>query len=125
MKFIPCKPILIAAALCVSIFISVSLHAESTQQWSQAQAQVALDRILDNISRPGTAVGSVVASPQQAGPNYYYNWVRDAALTVNELESLYDHMNDTQQKETLLNLFRDYASFSRSNQTTPTLAGLG
>lgn len=38
--------------------------------------------LLDNISRAGTAPGTVVASPSQQNPNYYFNWVRDAALVM-------------------------------------------
>ncbi|PWY96881.1 hypothetical protein BCV70DRAFT_209036 [Testicularia cyperi] len=31
---------------------------------------------------PGVQTGAVIASPSTAGPNYFYSWVRDAALTM-------------------------------------------
>ncbi len=31
---------------------------------------------------PGVQSGAVIASPSTAGPNYFYSWVRDAALTM-------------------------------------------
>ncbi|KAE9991814.1 hypothetical protein EG327_010916 [Venturia inaequalis] len=46
-------------------------------------------RMFDNINSVGAANGTVVASTSTANPDYHYNWVRDAALTMDVVVDLY------------------------------------
>jgi glucoamylase len=51
-------------------------------------AQKALLYLNKNISPPGTVPGTIVASPSVADPDYYFHWVRDAALTMRALQTV-------------------------------------
>lgn len=46
-------------------------------------------RMFNNINSVGAADGTVVASTSTANPDYHYNWVRDAALTMDVVVDLY------------------------------------
>lgn len=85
------------------------------------EEQISLKLMLKNISRPGTAIGSVVASPSKSNPNYYYNWTRDAALTMSVIEKLYKQNGPNHA--VWGKLLKDYVQFSRRNQLTPNLSG--
>lgn len=54
----------------------------TTLKTVQGQAQESLRRIEINIDEPGITKGAVIASPSKDAPNYFYHWVRDAALTM-------------------------------------------
>ncbi len=96
-------------------------RARSLTTVIDAQAQQSLNFMLANISRPDAAVGSVVAAPSKMNPNYYYNWVRDAALTMRVIERLYAR-SDAQHAR-WGRMLRNYVQFSRQNQLTPNLSG--
>lgn len=57
-----------------------------------AASQIATckSRMFDNINSVGAANGTVVASTSTASPDYHYNWVRDAALTMDVVVDLYE-----------------------------------
>jgi glucoamylase len=99
--------------------------AETTSAWAQQESQIAYARITDNISSPGTASGSVIASPSKADPDYYYHWTRDSALTLDALVTVYQTSTSPQIRNQLAQIFKDFLSFSRKNQETATLTGLG
>ena len=85
------------------------------------EEQVSLKLMLKNISRPGTAIGSVVASPSKLNPNYYYNWIRDSALTMAVIEKLYRQNGPNHAYWG--KLLKNYVRFSRRNQLTPNPSG--
>jgi glucoamylase len=87
----------------------------------QTQTQLSKNFMLKNISRPDTSPGVVVASPSMKDPNYFFHWVRDAALTMDTVVQLYEKGGG--QKLALRKLILDYATFSRKNQLTPNLSG--
>ena len=93
------------------------------EQWLPRQEKVALKNLLRNISPPGAAKGAVVASPSQINPNYWYNWVRDAALVMSFIVEQYRNTGDPNQKSYYLDLIWDYIDFSRTNQLTATPSG--
>ena len=95
------------------------------EPWLESQSSASVERLLANVSPAGTAPGVVVASPERVSPNYYYHWVRDAALTMNTVVELYARASSTQLRDALRNRLVDYARFSRQNQTTVTIAGMG
>lgn len=66
--------------------------------WVDAQANRSFNYILENIGGvlstldpKEVAYGVVIASPSKKNPNYFYNWIRDSALTI---RSLIYHLDD-------------------------------
>ncbi len=96
-----------------------NVFASSSTEWYRQQHKRSLNYLLENISRDDTPVGFVVASPSKVQPNYYYHWVRDAALVMRSLDIA---LPNSSQKETL---FDDYIQLVNHHQLTPTLTGLG
>lgn len=74
--------------------------SDSFELWLEHQQEVSFDRILDNVGGIGSLLygvseGAVIASPSKVKPNYFYQWVRDAAITMDSLiEYLKDHPED-------------------------------
>ncbi len=97
--------------------------ALSLNEWLGKTEATSLSHLLANISAPGTAQGSVVASPSKDNPNYFYHWVRDAAITMGALVQRYARTSDTAEKEALSNALMDYIRFSRRNQMTENPSG--
>jgi glucoamylase len=54
-----------------------------------SQLAICKSRMFDNINSAGAENGTVVASTSTADPDYHYNWVRDAALTMDVVVDLY------------------------------------
>lgn len=66
--------------------------------WVDLQANRSFNYILENIGGISSsldpkdvAYGVVIASPSKKSPNYFYNWIRDSALTI---RSLIYHLDD-------------------------------
>lgn len=53
------------------------------------QYQSSLQLMLQNLSPIDGKKGAVIAAPSKSHPDYYYNWVRDAALTAESLVYVY------------------------------------
>lgn len=86
--------------------------------WLANQKKISLHKMLENISRPDTVPGTVVAATTRENPNYYYHWVRDAALVINTLllttgDGVADEFDVLTDK-----ILRDYATLSRRQQMT-------
>lgn len=60
-------------------------HAQSVDPWLQTEQAVARDKLVTNILNNG----AVIASPSRDDPNYYFHWVRDGALTMDTVVTLY------------------------------------
>jgi glucoamylase len=97
--------------------------------WKPAQrpdeAQVAFSRLLKNISPSDAMPGAVVAAQTRQNPNYYYHWVRDAALVMDALVSVYSQSTDENQKSLIRQKLYEYAAFSDHIQQLQTLTNLG
>lgn len=93
--------------------------------WLANERGVAETRMFDNISPPGAAQGAVAASPSRKNPDYYYHWVRDAAITANEIVFRQEEMETPEERQKELRMLENYAAFSRSNQLSKSLTGLG
>ncbi len=105
------------------LFVSVSpvSAAESSlEAWIRSQSDRSLDRVYKAISPADGALGSVMASPSRSEPNYYYHWIRDAALVMREVWAF-------RKAEPKLSrqILMDFALFSRKNQTTSNWSGEG
>ncbi len=86
--------------------------------WMDDQASRSKAYLLDNIAPPGAAKGSVVASPSRQNPDYFYHWIRDAALVMDAIVTSYLKEADSGEKALHEQRLKDYVRFSRQNQTT-------
>lgn len=93
------------------------------ENWIVTQSSISQSRMFANISAPGTARGSVIASPSKADPDYFYFWVRDGSLTMNTVLDLQSAPNSN--IGALSAMMDDYRIFSRKIQMTITPPGLG
>jgi glucoamylase len=93
--------------------------------WLARERKLALRKMAANISPPGAAPGAVAASPSRKDPDYFFHWRRDAALTMQEVVTLYDQASDPAEKRTYFKMLTDYAAFVRKTQGAPSLTGLG
>lgn len=100
-----------------------SAAAEDFQTWLGNQAQYSVLRLQLAISPPGAARGAIMASPSTENPNYYYHWVRDAAIAARETVELYRRAATANEKQFWEQQIFDYASFSRQNQKTANWSG--
>lgn len=125
--------ILSPMAALLLFMTSVTTHAATqtavcedllNHMWLSEQRPQALLRILENISRSDTKPGTVVAARTKAEPNYYYHWVRDAALVIQSLIEAFPAMSQ-EQRQVTREKFRDYLVHSADLQDTPTLTGMG
>lgn len=85
------------------------------------QFHQSLKTIIKNATKPDVRPGMVVASPSRSNPDYYYDWVRDTALTMRAMVDYYELKKDPKIKQ-LLFTWVDAEAF-RQNQ--PTFTGLG
>ncbi|MBC7693166.1 MAG: glycoside hydrolase family 15 protein [Methylotenera sp.] len=123
------------SAVSISLLLGALLMSESVSpQWATAspatplpdrfrrEALYAQQRIAISISQPGQAKGSVMASPSKDEPNYYFHWIRDAALTMNGVFELQKNSSGAEHNRWISYLM-DYIHFSRQNQLTPNRSG--
>jgi len=60
---------------------------------------------MDNINVNGS--GAVMASPSKTNPNYYYHWMRDAAISMDVLQ----HIPNTTASLPVESLMNSYISW--------------
>lgn len=87
----------------------------------EVQFEKSLGHVIANATRPDVRPGMVVASPSRSNPDYYYDWVRDTALTYRSLVDLYELKKDPKIKKMIFTWIE--AEAYRQNQ--PTFTGLG
>ncbi len=82
-----------------------------------------MDGLFMNFQKKGIMPGVVIASPSKKDPNYFYHWVRDAAITMKCVILLYK-----KQKinfDYLVKIFNNYIQVEYKNQHLHSLSGLG
>lgn len=89
------------------------------EQWIDHQNKKSFGFLLDNIGPDGvnakdTVPGTVIASPSKDQPNYYFQWIRDAAITM---ESVVNEFQKTKDKR-LGEIIGYYADLQGSLQHT-------
>ena len=101
----------------------------SPQQAFAIQASRAALYMLNNISQPGTAKGSIIASPSRVAPDYYFHWIRDSALTFEALQRLFVLEREPARQAEYLGHLKEFVDFTRKLQASETLTetktGLG
>ncbi|CUM54734.1 unnamed protein product [Debaryomyces tyrocola] len=75
------------------------------EKWLVTQGNTSFQGILNNIGgiseflqEKEVSEGAVIASPSKNKPNYFYQWVRDAALTIRSLVHYLEDNNTKNQK---------------------------
>lgn len=87
----------------------------------EEQFNFSVKMVISNATRPDVKPGMVVASPSKEAPNYYYDWVRDTALTMRSLIDLYEFKKDPKIK----NMIFTWIDAEAYRQNLPTFSGLG
>jgi glucoamylase len=111
-----------ASVVLSSVALS-TVHAESIEEWLARQNAYSKIALLKNISPLDGARGAVMASPSRANPDYYYHWIRDAALVFNQVFDLLQSESSWGGRANLEEMLWDYANLSRRNQETPNRSG--
>lgn len=115
-------------------FSSVYAPAAGLESWIAQEREFALSAILNNIgpdglNATGTAPGCILASPDKVKPNYFYQWVRDGAITVTALVQQWErrHSNgdgsDDDILDDLLKVFLNYIHMQGKIQRTDNPSG--
>ncbi len=87
----------------------------------EIQFRQSFKTVIENSTKPDVMPGLVVASPSRSNPNYYFDWVRDTALTYRALVDYYELSRDSRVRRMIFTWI-DAESF-RQNQ--PAISGLG
>lgn len=87
----------------------------------QEQLKYSVKSIIANATMPDVKPGMVVASPSKSDPNYYYDWVRDTALTYSALVDYYALKKDSK----ILSMIKDWVQSETDRQNKWSLTGLG
>lgn len=94
----------------------------------EAQYQKSIQLLFHNLSPYDGLKGAIVASPSNGNPNYYFNWVRDAALTTESLIAVYNATTsrNTYLRSSIKSFLLDFINFNVQIQKDSLLhAGLG
>lgn len=114
------------------------------ESWLRTESQVATQRLLQNTfpspynnlantQAQSIAPGTIIASPSRDHPNYFFQWVRDAALCVLTYLDLYQCNLDSSISSTnsnvqlaaqdLEDIFNHYATLQQTLQRTSNPSG--
>jgi glucoamylase len=120
----------LVGALCsVTLAGTAAAGDAALEKWIAGERKFAAEQLLRNISpvaadKDGHAAsaGSVIASPAKGEPNqvdYFYHWVRDAALVTDVVVTPYEQASSDRDRQRYRALLKDYAAFSRTIQQAP------
>lgn len=104
-------------------FLSFGANAAPVSEWMEQQYSASKAKLFKNISPEGSRPGTVVASPSRRDPDYYYHWIRDAALVMMTVERLAAF--ESKKKEVYLKNLYQFIELTRFQQSQQTLTGLG
>jgi glucoamylase len=96
--------------------------------WLTQQKKISFSHIIDNVggvspvlSREEVPAGVVIASPSKSHPDYFYQWIRDSALTI---RLLVYHLDDSGFAEPAIsNVIEDYINNNFNLQRTNNWSG--
>lgn len=91
--------------------------------WIEQQTSRSKALLAANISPTFAARGAVVAAPSFTYPQYFSYWVRDGALTMNVIVSLWAESQPGADRNRYAQMLDDYRKFSRQNQRTTNPSG--
>lgn len=102
-----------------------STATQGFNEWLEFAATVAEQKLLANVSPADARLGAIVASPSRENPDYYFHWVRDAALIVETMLDLRERSQNTAYRNLLAAKIMAFAEFTRFTQPLPALGGIG
>lgn len=105
-------------AFILSSLLILPGYAAVDKSWLNKQYDYSLAKIFEHTSREDTLPGFVIAAPSKVYPNYYYHWVRDAALVMNSLQ-------ETLEFKEFKPLIEDYISLVSHHQNIAKLTNQG
>lgn len=105
------RTFLLSVMALVATVLALRATADDFEAWLDNEGQVAVERLNLNISAPQTHRGSILASPSQHDPNYYFYWVRDGAMVM---RAIFDRV--AAGDANAVSQFKDYVAFTRENQ---------
>lgn len=114
---------IISLSLCLLSTLASPLAQAKKLDPIKMQLQRSQTYMLANISPHNGLAGSILASPSIWEPNYYFHWVRDAALITSVLVDNYILSSDPIVKNLMLKNLQDSVNFDRQIQQTPNLSG--
>lgn len=129
----------LAQRLCISTLsgessktdsVPISILKSDSALWLNSIIPMATNDVLDNISRNDGLPGAIVAALTRANPNYYYHWVRDAAIVIESLTIRFRKLSkvdpqDVKERQIILKRLLEYVSFSKLIQKLPTFGNDG
>lgn len=92
--------------------------------WVALEKEIAVERLLNNVSPPGAKPGAIVAAPSRERPDYYLHWVRDASIAVQAICALYNESTG-QERQRYFDIILDFLTFSQHIQQTARAEGIG
>lgn len=122
-SFTALLPIGVVPSRMDSVFRDPNAIRRDLNPASKLSQTVATEFLLNSISATGTAAGSVIASPSKKDPDYFFHWIRDAALTMNTVVDLYKTSQTDSERSRYQKILDDYARFSAQNQLTKNPSG--
>ncbi|KAH4893991.1 1,4-alpha-D-glucan glucohydrolase [Parastagonospora nodorum] len=103
---------------------------DTLDSWIDKEERIALDKLLANVAPGGRSVegkgvvpGTVIASPSTDEPDYWYQWVRDAAITMNSVVDVYADDPSSSHGSQLSTILEAYTSLQYTIQHTPNPSG--
>lgn len=114
----------------ILVFLTVnalnrSATAQINSSWLQEEHSIAVEKMMRNISPSDAKPGIIVAAQTRNNPNYYYHWVRDAALTMESVIAEYKLKANPSQFNKFKKAMMDYLDISIQLQKVKTQTGLG
>ncbi|OLY78564.1 Glucoamylase [Smittium mucronatum] len=100
--------------------IDYSSEKDLLGSWTDWVYDISLDKILKNISPPGSAKGAICASPSKYEPDYFYHWIRDSALVIRFIRSEAENPNISRSRKLELEkIMLDFLNFSKLIASRP------
>ncbi|CDR41612.1 CYFA0S07e04170g1_1 [Cyberlindnera fabianii] len=104
---------------------------DTFDKWLSEQVEISFNKILSNIgddnwssdlvNYDNVALGAVIASPSKADPDYFYQWTRDGAITIN---TVINYLVNNQFKNTsIVTTVENYIDNSENLQKTSNPSG--
>ncbi len=116
---------------CQSVYkiVGKSAHGpkfrSNSTLWLSEHSVVSSRKIMENISPADGLPGAIIAARTRGNPDYYFHWIRDAALVVESLLGRRSLSNDLSEINSIDQKISEYVAFSGQIQKLPTPSGLG
>lgn len=98
---------------------------QDAPKWLIEHSEISSQKILDNISPSDALPGAIIAARTRQEPNYYFHWIRDAALVMESIVGRRSLTSDPAEIKVIDKKISEYVEFSKRVQSLPTPAGLG